>query len=214
MPDHDLKALERIQEAMRGQVKLEDGFESLDLFCACDVSYDENDATVAFVTLSKDFEIMEKKIFQDEASVPYIPTFLSFREGPLLIDNFHELKVQPDMLFIDGHGIAHPRELGLASFVGVKLNVPTIGIAKKNLCSEIPAMPSEECDALPMYMHGKMVGHVVKSTKGSKPIYVSPGHLISVDSAVKVVKMMLKGHKLPEPSRLAHQLTREARKRG
>ncbi|MFX0102086.1 MAG: endonuclease V [Candidatus Hodarchaeota archaeon] len=212
MSRFELNELELIQERMRNQVVIKDGFEKLDYFCGCDVSYGiDDDAIVAFVTLDNDFNIVEKKKFYDKATFPYIPAFLSFREGPLIINNYTRLKVTPDVLFIDGHGIAHPRRLGLASYVGVKLHLPTIGIAKKNLCSEIPSLPVNPSEKSPMYMDGLEVGHVMKTEKGSNCIYVSPGNLISVPSSIMVVERMLKGHKLPEPSRLAHELTRDAK---
>jgi len=210
MNSTDLANLRQIQRKMSNELRLTDNFKGLNLFCGCDVSYRDDRAFIAFVTLDQNFNTVEEITFISEASFPYVASFFAFREGPLIINNFAKLHHKPDILFIDGHGIAHPERMGLASYVGVKLNFPTIGIAKKNLSTSLSKYPSTLNEKCIMYdKEQKMVGYVIKTAKESKPIYISPGNLVSIDSAATIVLRMLQGYKLPEPSRRAHLLSQQ-----
>lgn len=210
MNSTDLTNLRQIQRKMSTELRLADDFKDLNLFCGCDVSYRNNRAFIAFMTLDQNFNIVEENAFISEATFPYIATFFAFREGPLIINHFPKLQHKPDVLFIDGHGIAHPEKMGLASYVGVKLNFPTIGIAKKNLSTSLSNYPSTLNEKSIMYdEEQKIVGYAIKTRKESKPIYISPGNLVSIDSAATIVLRMLQEHKLPEPSRRAHLLSQQ-----
>lgn len=213
MDSTDLEALRQIQRKMSNKLRIIDDFEVLNLFCGCDVSYQDDDAFIAFVTLNQDFNVVEERYFKSKANFPYITSFFAFREGPLIINSFSKLHHKPDILFIDGHGIAHPERMGLASYIGVKLNFPTIGIAKKNLSASLSKYPSKLNEKSELFNEDQQkVGYVIKTAKESKAIYISPGNLISIDSAVNVVLKMLHGHKLPEPSRQAHLLSHQVLK--
>ncbi|HIH44848.1 MAG TPA: endonuclease V [Candidatus Methanoperedenaceae archaeon] len=141
---------------------------------------------------------------QVSAVLPYIPTFLSFREGPAIISAFGKLGRRPGVLFVDGAGINHPRRAGLATCVGVELDVPTIGITKKILCGE-GKQPEKEGDAEPLIYGGMQVGWLLASKKGCRPIVVAPGHRVSLESSLLLTRRCLRGHRLPEPLRLAHE---------
>lgn len=134
---------------------------------------------------------------------PYIPGLLSFREAPAIISAFRSLKKKPDLLVIDGCGINHPRFAGLATHVGVVLNVATIGVAKNLLCGngELPGVDGEE---RVIKYKGKEIGYYLKSKNGSKPIIVAPGHKVSLKTSLKLIKTCIQKHKLPEPTRIAH----------
>lgn len=138
------------------------------------------------------------------ATMPYIPTFLSFREGPAVISAFVKLGKRPGVLFVDGAGINHPRRAGLATCVGVELDVPTIGITKSILCGE-GKLPEKEGDAEPLIYKGAQVGWLLASKKGCRPIIVAPGHRVSLESSLLLTRRCLRGHRLPEPLRLAHE---------
>ena len=211
MDSTELAALRQIQRKMSNEVRLTNDFKDLNLFCGCDVSYRDKRAFIAFVTLDQNFYVIEERIFTSKVTFPYIASFFAFREGPLIIQHFPKLEHKPDILFIDGHGIAHPEKMGLASYVGVTLNFPTIGIAKKNLSTSLSEYPKKIKEKGIMYNEEqKIVGYIIKTSKDSKPIYISPGNLISIESAAAIVLRMVHGHKLPEPSRRAHLLSRQA----
>ncbi len=172
-----------------------------------DVSYSKEKAHSAGVVLDfENLEIVEKRIVKTYARFPYIPTFLSFREGPLIMKAYEGLKTKPDVLMINGQGIAHPLRAGLATHVGVLLNKPTIGVAQKRLVGEykIPKKPGEYSKLI---FEGKQVGWVFKTKKGCNPIFVSSGHMVSLEKSLNIARECMRNSKLPEPLRFAHELS-------
>ncbi len=155
------------------------------------------------VILGTGGKLLSKAGYALVASMPYVPGFLSFREGPAAIKAVRALDSKPTLLFVDGCGINHPRKAGLASYVGVILDLPTIGITKSVLCGTFD-LPENVGEATPLFYGDEQVGYLLKSKKGCRPIVVAPGHKISVDSALEMARRCLKGNKLPEPCRLAH----------
>lgn len=135
---------------------------------------------------------------------PYIPGLLSFREAPAILNAFRALKTKPDLLVIDGGGINHPRFAGLATDVGVSLDIATIGVTKKLLCGTGELPDDEEGEARIITYQDREVGYYLKSKKGCKPIIVAPGHKVSLETSLKLVKTCIRKHKLPEPTRIAH----------
>ncbi|MDF1536461.1 MAG: endonuclease V [bacterium] len=139
---------------------------------------------------------------------PYVPGLLSFREIPPLLPLLDEMP-RPDLIVVDGHGIAHPRGMGLASHIGLLTGVPTAGCAKSLLtgkCDEPGPVPG---NSSPITLNGKTVGYALRSRKGCKPLYISPGHLLDPAEAVKAVTRCLRGYRLPEATRLADKLSKE-----
>ena len=134
---------------------------------------------------------------------PYIPGLLSFREAPVLLECFRRLKTVPDVVLVDGQGIAHPRRLGIASHLGLWLNVPTIGVAKSRLCGTHRSVPDCVGARVPLSDRGAVIGAVLRSRQGARPIYVSVGHGIGLRSALSMVTACLAGYRLPEPTRIA-----------
>ena len=187
--DYPLKKLRKEQEEMRKKVVLEDAHPSL--IGGVDVSYSARNAYVALVIMRDGkYEVIKEKMRID---FPYIPTYLAFREEPVISKILK--RVDEDiLLMIDGNGILHPRFMGLATYVGVKNNIATIGVAKNLLMGEV-----REGN---IYIGSQMVGQYIPSGR-KKGIYISPGHRITLDSAVRIVKKYLK-YKNPEPLRLAH----------
>ena len=134
---------------------------------------------------------------------PYISGLLAFREAPAILTAFRTLDTKPDLLILDGGGINHPRFAGLATHVGVTLDIPTIGVTKSPLCGT-GNIPTEEGEACIIKYHDREVGYYLKSKKACKPIVVAPGHKVSVDTSLKLAKNCIRTHKLPEPIRIAH----------
>ena len=145
-----------------------------------------------------------------EVSFPHIPGLLSFREIPPLLPVLKKAP-RPDLIIVDGHGVAHPRGFGLACHIGLVTGVPAIGCAKSLLVGTCEKPGDEKGDMAPMTYDGDIVGYALRSRKGTKPLYISPGHLLDPVEAVKGVQMCLKGYRLPEPTRLADKLSKQTR---
>jgi deoxyribonuclease V len=138
------------------------------------------------------------------ADFPYIPGFLSFREAPAVIAAIERLSVPPDLLMVDGHGLAHPRRCGLASHLGVLLDIPTVGVAKNILIGRSDTPGESRGDATPLVHKGEVVGSTLRTRDGVSPVHISIGHRLSLKTAVKWVLSAGGGYRLPEPTRRAH----------
>ena len=162
-------------------------------------------ATGAVVVLNyPELRLVETKAVQAKLDFPYIPGLLSFRESPLTLAACEKLSVTPDLILVDGQGIAHPRRLGLASHLGLLLNTPTIGCAKSLLCGahEVPGVePGSYAEVVD---RGEVIGVALRTKLGVKPIYVSIGHKVDLQTAIYWVMKCCRGYRLPEPTRLAH----------
>lgn len=163
------------------------------------------EATGAVVVLGyPELRVVEIRIARGKLGFPYIPGLLSFRESPLLLDACQQLAVTPDLILADGQGIAHPRRLGLASHLGLFLDIPAIGCAKSRLCGS-HQMPGEEPGSYAELVDdGEVVGAALCTRPGVKPVYVSIGHKIDLQNALYWVMSCCRGYRLPEPTRLAH----------
>jgi deoxyribonuclease V len=186
-----------------------------------------DDRAVSAVVALRDGEVIEEVTAVEPVEIPYIPGLLSFREGNAILAAFQKLSVTPDLAVVDGSGRIHFREAGLATHVGVTLDLPAVGVAKNLLCgtpaTTIPERMAEgarlaiEADADVTAPDGTVIGYAFQSRQydsGStsiNPLYVSPGHRIGAETAVDVVERCCGGYKLPEPTRLADQLADEAK---
>lgn len=157
-------------------------------------------------------EVLETATSRVEVLFPYVPGLLSFRELPALLPALEKLEGVPDLILVDGQGIAHPRGFGLASHLGVLTGVPTIGCAKSRLLGEAGEPGREVGDWVPLLHEGRTVGAVLRTRAGVKPLYVSVGHMVDLASAVEAVLACLRGFRLPEPQRRAHLLTEELKR--
>jgi deoxyribonuclease V len=151
-----------------------------------------------------EFNIVEVKVAKDEVALPYIPGLLSFREAPLILAACEKLCNVPDLILIDGQGIAHPRRFGLASHVGLFLDLPTVGCAKSILCGQHRPVEEEAGSHAELLDNGELIGAALRTKFGVKPIYVSVGHKIDLTSALQWVIKCCRGYRLPDPTRLAH----------
>lgn len=167
-----------------------------------------------FVTLSyPDLILRDHAVAREVIPFPYIPGLLSFREIPMLLSAWKKLRTRPDVLIVDGLGIAHPRRFGIASHLGLVLDVPTIGCAKSVLTGvyEEPANVAGASSPLADPKTGETIGSALRTKAGVKPVFVSPGHLITLTEAVELVRRCVIRHRLPEPTRLAHNTVNEYR---
>jgi len=204
----DLEKLVSYQEALAEKVTLVDGFERLLRIAGVDVAYSGNHAYGAAVVLdykSKSMEILETKTSRTVVSFPYIPTFLSFREAEPMVAALRGLENSYDVLLVNGHGIAHPRGIGIASHLGVELGIPTIGVARGLLCGEVIENK--------IMFKGRKVGFKI-GVKGGKPVFISPGNMVSLSSSLKIVLACMRGHGLPEPLWAAHNAASTAKGSG
>ena len=203
----NLAQLKLSQQQLAEQVSLVDNFNpTIKLIGGTDVGF-EQDGTVtraAIVTLTyPDFAVVEYHIARLETSFPYIPGYLSFREYPALLNAWHQLKRKPDLLLVDGQGVAHPRRLGIASHLGLLLDMPTIGVAKSKLCGQYEVQPKLAGKVTPLLDKQEQIGWVLQSKNNCNPLFISAGHKISQISALHWVKQCLRGYRLPEPTRWA-----------
>ena len=152
-----------------------------------------------------EMEVAETSVAEGPPGMPYIPGLLSFRELPLIMPALERLKVTPDLLLVDGQGIAHPRRLGLAAHLGVITGLPAIGCAKSRLCGVAGEQGPERGDTAELTDGGEVIGRVVRTRTGCRPVFVSVGHRISLETAVDWVLKLGGGYRLPEPLRLAHR---------
>jgi deoxyribonuclease V len=200
--DYPLKKLRKKQIELSKKINLKDDFEKIDTIAGFDVSYPkkdfENCSAACVVIENGTKKVVEEKIIHDKIFFPYIPTFLSFREADFYIKLYNELKNKPDVLMIDGNGILHPFGLGIASFVGLKLDIPSVGVAKSILCGKLYGKK--------IMLDNKQIGVSYFYSKLIKnPIYISPGHKISFKSSFKIVDNNCYS-RIPEPIRMAHNL--------
>lgn len=148
------------------------------------------------------------------AEFPYIPGLLSFREIPALLEAWKQLRMRPDAVLVDGQGIAHPRRLGIATHVGLLIDVPTVGVGKSRLTgahAEVGPLPG---DTQPLLDGTEVIGTVLRTKPKSNPLFISPGNNIDLASSVALVRACLRGYRLPEPTRLAHMHVNLVRRTG
>jgi len=206
----DSKEAVRIQREMAQSLVIKGGIKGIRCVAGLDASYSKkkNRAYAAAVLFDiEKFEIIESTTAKTRPGAPYLPGFLSFREAPALMAALGKLKTRPHALMCDGQGIAHPRSMGLASHVGLLADMVSVGCAKTRLVGEFQDPGKERGDRAPLQYKGRTVGAVVRTRRGTKPVFVSPGHRIGVAPAADLVMKSCGAFRLPEPVRLAHHMT-------
>lgn len=207
-------AARRVQEELRGRVVVSGGPapESLRTVAGLDVSFcREKGLLFAAVVVLRipGFAVVEEGTAVLTAKFPYVPGLLAFREGPALLKALGEIRTTVDLLVFDGQGIAHPRGFGIASHLGILLECPSIGVAKRRLVGEYTMPPPEKGAYTYLFYEEKKVGTVLRTRAGAKPVFVSPGHLVGIQEATVLACALCTKFRLPEPIRAAHNLSRE-----
>jgi deoxyribonuclease V len=194
-----------IQYSLREKVSLTPLPGDVSLIAGVDISA-KDVARAAVVLLSYPaLEVVEVALAEKPLDYPYVPGLLSFREGPAILSSFEKLTRWPDLVFFDGQGIAHPRKFGIASHIGVLLDLPTIGVAKSPLAVRGPEPGPEPGDWTPWRNRkGETLAAAVRTKPRTKPLYISPGHKMDLETAVRYVLATTRGYRLPEPTRQAH----------
>jgi deoxyribonuclease V len=172
---------------------------------AVDVSFINNRAVgVAAVFSYPTLDLIEEKVFISRPKFPYVPGFLTFREGPIMLGALTRLKNDPDVILFDGQGIAHPRGMGEAAHLGILLDRPSIGCAKSKLIGEYKEPGKKKGSFSKLYLGGKVVGAVLRTRDGVKTNFVSPGHKIDLKSAIRIVLGCTTRYRIPDPLRFVH----------
>lgn len=207
-----------LQGKLRQRVLDKDDFGEIRRVAGVDVAFSQDKKTAiagvvvfAFPSLGE----MERVWAQVPLRFPYIPGLLSFREGPAIIQAFKKLKTPPDVVLFDGQGFAHPRRIGIASHMGLVLGIPSIGCAKSRLCGTFREPGRKRGSWSPLHDRGELIGAVLRTRDGVKPIFVSVGHRVALSSAIRMVLECHDGTRIPKPTREAdHFVSRLKRESG
>jgi deoxyribonuclease V len=205
----------RLQEKLRERVVLEDRFAEIRFVAGADLAFDPKtgEAFAAVIVYRfPELEEVERRMARRKLRFPYVPGLLSFRESPVLLGAFARLRTEPDLILIDGHGLAHPRFFGIACHLGVLLDKPTIGCAKSLLVGECDEPGDRAGATATLTFRGRRVGIVLRTRENVKPIYVTQGHRVSFQSALRLVRQCLDGSRLPKPTREADHYVRDLRR--
>jgi deoxyribonuclease V len=208
----DVREAERVQDELRALVELgEAGPQVLGTVAGLDVSYAGDRLAAAVVVLdAMTLETVEEVVVTGTPTFPYVPGLFAFRELPALLEALEKLTVQPDLLVCDGYGLVHPRRFGLACHVGVITGLPSIGVGKTAFIGTYGPPGQGRGDASPLLVDGEVLGRVLRTQRGIKPVYVSVGHRIDLDTACRHVLALSPRYRLPETTRRADQLSRRA----
>lgn len=212
-----------LQSQLAKQLESRDRIDPVTYIAGVDIGFEEEGAvTRAAVVVVKwmpeeapRLPVVEQVVHREPTRMPYIPGLLSFREIPAALGAFAKLKAQPQLVMVDGQGIAHPRRLGVAAHLGLWLDLPTIGIAKSRLTGKHAEVGEARGDWVPLMAGQEVIGAVLRSRAKVKPVFVSPGHRLSLETSLEWVMRCLGPTKLPEPTRLADRLAsrRDQKKR-
>jgi len=198
-----------LQSRLAEKIVLRDDFRAIRRVAGVDVGFEDGGATtraaVAVLTFPS-LQLEESAIARQPTRFPYVPGLLSFREAPAVLAAMKKLRVRPDLLLCDGQGIAHPRRLGIASHLGLLLDLPSVGVAKTRLTGAHGNVPDARGAWVPLMDGKETIGAVLRTRAGVKPLYISPGHRIGLESAIAWVMACLTRYRLPETTRWAHRL--------
>ncbi len=201
----NVRDLKKEQMRLAKKLVLRDDFDEIEFYGGVDQAIVGNEVISCVVVMDKSLKVIEKKWAKVKAPIQYIPGFLGFREGPAIMETVRLLEQRPDVLLIDGNGIAHPQKLGIASHAGIMLDIPSVGVAKK---------PSSDVIDGKVCFGGDVRAVEVVTKEHAKPVFVSPGHRVSMRTAERIVReVSVENHKMPEPIHEAHKFANKIRKK-
>lgn len=198
-----------LQRRLAGQVVTEDRFDGVRYVAGVDVGFEQANTVTraAVVVLEIDSLVpVDSVLARRPTTFPYVPGLLSFRELPAVLDAFERLSIDPDLILCDGQGIAHPRRFGIACHLGLWLDRPTVGVAKSRLVGTHEPPPEARGAWVPLYDKDERIGAVLRTRANVRPLYISPGHRIGLESAIDYVLRCTTRYRLPETTRAAHKL--------
>lgn len=198
-----------LQQKLRHYIVTDDRLGSVQQVAGVDVGFEDNFSITraAVVVLSyPELELLEKSIARRPTTFAYVPGLLSFREIPAVLEALEKLSTRPDLLICDGQGIAHPRRMGIAAHLGLITDMPAIGVAKTRLCGTHGRVPDRKGEWTPLRDGDEIIGAVLRTREGVKPVFVSPGHRISLETAIDYVMGCVTRYRLPETTRRADRL--------
>lgn len=209
---NDIEEAKAIQESLRKRVRLQPLGNLPRIIAGADTAL-SGDIVTAVISLFTypHLDHIEDAVVNVKATFPYIPGFLSFREGPGILKAYRRLRTKPDLILFDGHGVAHPKGIGIASHMGVVLNIPTIGCAKSRLIGAYECPGRKKGDWTYLYNNNERIGVVLRTRDNVRPIFVSPGHMTDIDSSIEIVMNCLSRFRIPEPLRRADYIARSLR---
>lgn len=195
------------QKTLYSRIDFSKKIKNVNFVGGVDISYSNSDTGFCAIVVlrMKDFEIVDISTAKRIVFFPYIPGLLFYREFPVFYEAFKKLKQIPDLFMFDGHGLTHPRMMGIATMAGVVINIPTIGCAKSPLYGDYKEPGEEKFSFSPIRNQNKVVGYVLRSKEKCKPIFVSSGYRISPESALDITMSLIKAYKLPLPTYYAHK---------
>ena len=198
-----------VQRELRAHLILTDSLGPVQRIAGVDVGFEAGGAVTRAAVAVLGYpglELRESAIARRPTTFPYIPGLLSFRELPAVLEALEQLRESPDLLLCDGQGIAHPRRLGIASHLGLLVDIPSIGVAKTRLYGTHEEPPNPRGAWTPLTADGQIIGAVLRTRVGVKPLYISPGHRIGLETAITWVLRCCTRYRLPETTRHAHHL--------
>lgn len=198
----------KIQNALREKLDLTPMTEKIHTIGGADISFNKYETAVyaGIVVLSfPELRPVRVSLVKVDVHFPYVSGYLAFREVPALLKAWEQLPQKPDVLVVDGHGIAHPRRMGIAAHFGTLTGQRSMGSAKKILCGTFEEPGIEKTSFAPIHHKNEHIGWAVRSKDGVKPIFVSPGHKMGLDDSLNIIQECLGRYRLPEPTRLAHE---------
>lgn len=203
-----------LQQQLRDQIQLTPLQKPIQTIGGADISFNKYSEVVyaGIVILSyPELQVIHTASVISTTRFPYVPGLLAFREVPALIEAWNKLEVKPDVLVLDGHGIAHPRRMGIATHFGLVAGTPTIGCAKSLLAGKYEEPGDKTFDSSPLIYKSDVIGTVLRTKPRCNPVYVSPGHLVTMDESLAIIKNCVRKYRIPEPTRLAHLLVNQVR---
>lgn len=205
----------QVQNELREKVRIQPIDYPVNIIAGADISFNKFSTTVyaGIILLSfPDLKPLGYSLIKKDVHFPYVPGYLAFREVPALLDAWEQLPVKPDVLVVDGHGIAHPRRMGIAAHFGVVADTPALGCAKKVLCGKYEEPGLAKGSFAPLIHKEEIIGAALRTKDKVKPVFVSPGNKIDLQGAMSIINQCVGKYRIPEPTRQAHNAVNEFRK--
>ncbi|AWI27281.1 endonuclease V [Flavobacterium pallidum] len=204
----------KLQLEMQQHINLKPLEKPIHTIGGADISFNKNSTTVYAGIVILDYPAMTLRSYSlivAETTFPYQSGYLAFREVPALLQAWQQSDEKPDLMILDGQGITHPRKMGIATHFGQLANIPAIGCAKSMLFGKFDALGQEKFSSEPIYGKGELLGYALRTKAKVQPVYISPGHLVTGEQSLDIMKSCIGKYRIPEPTRLAHEKVNEFR---